>query len=400
MSVRVAPAAERRARALSLPSPLLGADEGAFAESVRAFACRHLRGPGARQRDERGEFWAEGWARCAELGLCGLPAPPALGGSGATRVGVAAALEALGYGCDDAGLVFSISAHLWSAVVPLWQFGTHEQQARYLPRLCDGSLIGVHAMTEPASGSDAYGLRTVASAADGGYVLTGRKSFITNAPVAGLVIVFARLPGTSGALGVTAFLVEAGTPGLAIETPVDKMGLRTSPMAEVSLDGVIVGEDAVLGRPGRGARVFTTSMEWERTLIMAGALGAFERSLEETVEYSREREQFGVPIASFGSVADKIADARIGLAAGRALLYETAARYDLGEAGPAPAAIAKIFCSEMILGRSLDLLQVHGGSGFTRSLPFERRVRDAVAGRIYSGTSEVLRRVIGKDMGL
>src|SRR5437773_3003686 len=214
-------------------SPFLNEEQRAFAETIKRFAREQLDDPDLVARDAKGEFWAEGWRRCGRVGLCGLPAPQEFGGGGADRVTTAAALDALGFGCPDGGLVFSLQAHLWSAVIPLWHFGTAEQQEKYLPKLCSGEWIGLHAMTEPGSGSDAFGLATVATESGDGYVLRGHKSLITNAPHAKLFIIFARSPGSEGPLGVTAFLVEAGTPGLTIGPPTDKLGLRTSPMADV-----------------------------------------------------------------------------------------------------------------------------------------------------------------------
>jgi alkylation response protein AidB-like acyl-CoA dehydrogenase len=255
-------------------------------------------------------------------------------------------------------------------------------------------------MTEPDSGSDAFSLRTTATADGTGFVLRGRKAFITNAPIADVLLIFARTPGTEGGFGVTGYLVEMGTPGLTIESTTDKLGLRTSPMADVVLDDVRVEGDAVLGKPGRGPQIFAASMEWERSLIMASQLGALRRALETTVDYARTRQQFGRPIGDFESVSDKLADIHVSLEAARALLYETAWRYDNGARGASPAAGVKLFSAELVLRASLDLLQVHGGSGFTTDLDFERRLRDAVGGRIYSGTSEIMRRLVAKELGL
>ena len=367
---------------------------------VRRFATDRLRDPELGRRDDEGEFWWDGWRRCAELGLCGLPAPEEFGGGGADRVTTAAALESLGYGCGDGGLVFSLSAHLWSAVVPLWHYGSSEQKERWLRPLCRGEIIGLHAMTEPGSGSDAFALRTTARQDNGGWVLNGRKTFITNAPTASLLIVFARTPESEGPLGVSAFLVEAGADGLEVERPMPKLGLRTSPMAEVVLEDVRVDESALLGRAGRGAGIFSKSMEWERCLIMASQLGVLRAAIEETVEYAREREQFGQAIGSFQAVSHRIVDASVALDAARALLYETAWRYDAGETDAAPAAAVKLVAAETVLQGTLALLDVHGGSGFTRELPFERRLRDAVGGRIYSGTSDMMRVMVARSLGL
>jgi len=383
-----------------LPSPLLSREQQEFALTIQRMAEDRLVDPNLRVRERAGEFWPDGWKQCAAAGLCGLPVPDDLGGGGADRVTTAAALEALGYGCTDAGLVFSINAHLWSAVVPLWQFGTPAQQERYLRPLCRGEWIGLHAMTEPESGSDAFSLRTTATPDGSGFVLRGRKTFITNAPIADLLLIFARSPGSTGGFGVTGYLVEATAPGLSIESSTDKLGLRTSPMADVVLDDVRVAGDAVLGKPGRGAQIFTASMEWERSLIMAGQLGSLRSALDDACDYARTRQQFGRPIGDFESVSDKLADIHVGLEAARALLYETAWRYDNGARGAALAAGVKLFSAELVLRASLDLLQVHGGSGFTTDLDFERRLRDAVGGRIYSGTSEIMRRLVAKELGL
>ena len=381
-------------------SPLLDQGRRGFVDELRRFASEQLDDPALAARDAAGEFWEEGWKRCAAMGLCGLPVPDDLGGVGADRVTTAAALEALGYGCSDAGLVFSLNAHLWSTVIPLWRFGSEQQRDRYLSPLCRGEWIGLHAMTEPGSGSDAFSLATLADPEGDGYVLRGRKTLITNAPLARLFVVFARAPGSEGPLGVSAFLVESDARGLTVAPPSDKLGLRTALMSDLVLDEVRVGADSLLGPAGRAARVFATSMEWERLLIMAAQLGALQRSLEEAVAYAKRRRQFGAPIAEFEAVADKLVDARVGLAAARALMYETAWSYDHGETRPGPAAAVKLLSAETVLRAALDLLQVHGGLGYTRELPFERRLRDAVGARLYSGTSELMRRILASDMGL
>jgi len=382
------------------PSPLLDDAGREFADVVRRFALEQLDDPGLRVRERAGEFWEEGWRRCAQMGLCGLPAPVEHGGAGTDRVTTAAALEALGYGCADGGLVFSINAHLWSAVVPLWQYGSDAQRAKYLGKLCRGEWVGLHAMTEPESGSDAFGLATTARREGDGFVLRGRKALITNAPLAGLFIVFARSPGSEGPLGVTAFVLEASTAGLEVGPITQKLGLRTSPMAELALDDVRVTGDSILGREGRGARIFGTSMEWERSLIMASQLGVLERALEEAVEYARSRHQFGAPIGSFQSVANRLSDTRAGLDAARAIVYEAAWRYDNGESDAAVAAAAKLVATETVVRAALDLLQVHGGHGYTDQLSADRRLRDALGSLFYSGTSDMMRRIVSRSLGL
>jgi alkylation response protein AidB-like acyl-CoA dehydrogenase len=255
-------------------------------------------------------------------------------------------------------------------------------------------------MTEPESGSDAFGLTTVARRDREVLLITGRKTLITNAPVADVFIIFARSPGTSGSFGITAYLVEAGAPGLNVEHSIEKLGLRTSPMAEIVLDSVPVRADSVLGKPGRGAQVFATSMHWERTIIMAGALGALERSLEEAVEYAQTRTQFGEPIGSFQAVSDLLVNSRVKLDAARALLYQTAWQCDNGARDASLPAAVKLVGTETVISAMLDLLQVHGGHGYTRALPFERRLRDALGAYAYSGTSAMMRRMVARGMGL
>jgi alkylation response protein AidB-like acyl-CoA dehydrogenase len=351
-------------------------------------------------RDRDGVFWRDAWTRYAELGIQGLPIPENLGGGGADVVTTMLALEALGYACRDGGLVFSLSAHIWTSEIPLWAHGTPEQQARWLPGLCDGTYIGCHTITEPDAGSDAFAMRTSATPADGGWVLDGRKTFITNAPVADVFVVFARIGEAIGPFGVTAFLVPAGTAGLVVEPHVQKMGLRTSPMSDVVLEGCFVPTDAVVGQPGHGADVFQTSMTWERACIMASQVGTMRRTLETCVEYARSRKQFGQPIGRFESVADKIADMKIAVEASRALVLRTGWLMDHGHDTTTEAAVAKAFVSEASVRTHLNAVQVHGGYGYMTEFEIERDLRDAIGGTIYSGTSEIQRRIIARGLGL
>ena len=296
------------------------------------------------------------------------------------------ALEAFGNGCVDAGLVFSVNAHLWTSVIPLWHHGSPEQQERWLPDLCSGRAIGCHAITGTDAGSDPFGMRARATRVDGGYVLDGRKTFITNAPIADLIIVFARLNDAVGPFGICAFLIEAGTPGCSTSAEFDKMGLRTSPMSEVVLDGCFVPEDAMLGRRGRGGEAFQMSMRWERACIMASQVGVMARTLEACVSYAKERQQFGKPIGKFGAIADKLADMRIGIDAARALVL-VGRMMDQGLDASVEAAEAKVFTSEAAVRCQLDAIQIHGGYGYMTEQGLERSLRDAIGGTIYSGTS-------------
>jgi alkylation response protein AidB-like acyl-CoA dehydrogenase len=379
--------------------PWLSDEQRDYYEVACAFAGKLVDDPVA-DRDAEGRFWREGWDRCGAFGFQGLPIPEEWGGGGADVVTTMLGLEALGYGCPDSGLVFSVNAHMWTSEIPLWAFGTREQQQRWLPGLCSGQLIGCHTITEPDAGSDAFALQTRAARTSAGFVIDGRKTFITNAPVADLFIVFARTGAGIGPFGVSAFLIEAGTPGCRVESPASKLGLRTSPMADVVLDGCEVSDEHLLGAEGQGGEIFQTSMRWERACIMASQVGVIRRTMESCIEYARNRRQFGQPIGRFGPIADKVANMKIDLEASRALVLRTGWLMDQGVDDAMDAAVAKAFVSEANVRAQLDAVQIHGGYGYLTDLGIERGLRDAIGGTIYSGTSEIQRRIIARRLGL
>ena len=383
-------------------APWLTDDLLEFRSNVVTFANGELAQTPADRiaRDRDAEFWRAGWDACGRFGIQGLPVPGELGGQGQDALTTAIALEGLGSACEDGGLLFSINAHLWSAVTPVWKHGMPEQQRRWLPGLCDGSLIGIHAVTEPGAGSDAFGMTTRAEPDGEGWRITGRKTFISNAPVADLLIVFARTTPGTGPTGITAFLLERGAPGMEVPGHLDKLGLRTSPMGEIVLENVAVGPGDVLGTVGRGARVFQTSMDWERGLIMSAQVGAMQRVTERSVRYATQRRQFGQEIGRFASVSNKLADMTTRLHASRAMLYRAAHVMDAGRDPTASSAQAKVFISEASIATHLDAVQIHGGYGYMTEFEVERALRDALGGTIYSGTNEIQRHLIAKRLGL
>jgi alkylation response protein AidB-like acyl-CoA dehydrogenase len=283
----------------------------------------------------------------------------------------------------------------------MWKFGSDAQKTRYLPGLCSGSLVGVHAMTEPGSGSDAFALRTRAVSDGNGYRITGTKTFISNAPEADVVIVFAVTDANKGFHGgVTAFIVERGAPGFSAGTKFDKMGLRTAPLGELAFDDVRVDASAALAGIGGGSRVFTTAMDWERTCLGASHVGTMERLLEQSLSYARTRPQFGQAIGKFQAVAHRIADMKVQLEAARLLVYRAAWRLDHSRSVSMDASIAKLFVSESLVSAALATVQVHGGYGFMTEYEVERALRDAIGSTIYSGTSEMQRNIIARWLGL
>ncbi len=351
-------------------------------------------------RDRADEFPREAWRKCANFGIQGLPFPEKYGGAGADIMTTMLTMEGLGYGCRDNGLIFAMNAQMWSVQMPILSFGTDAQKEKYLPGMCRGEIIGAHGMSEPDSGSDAYSLRTRAERVDGGYVLNGSKTFVTNAPVADVALVFATVNPARKMWGVTGFLVEKGTPGFTIGKPIDKMGLRTAPMAELIFEDCFIPEENRLGPEGAGSNIFNDSMEWERSCILGSHIGAMERQIEEAVQYANEREQFGQAIGKFQSVANRIVDMKVRLETARLLLYKVAWLKKQGKSAVMEAALAKLYLSESFVQSGLDAIRTYGGYGYMTEFEVERNLRDAIGGMLYSGTSDIQRNIIARLMGL
>lgn len=377
----------------------LTAEQRELTEAATSFARQELNRD-LMKREDAGEFSCEAWQACARFGVQGLPVPSELGGAGSDILTAALVMEALGYGCEDNGLIFSLNAQIWSVELPLMLFGTEAQQRAYLPGMVSGDIIGAHGMTEPGSGSDALHISTRAELHGDHYLLKGTKQYITNAPVANVLLIYASVQGHAGLAGVSAFLVDATTPGLAVSGNFEKMGLRTSPMGEITLQDCAVPVESRLGPEGAGMAIFNSTMEWERSCLFASVAGAMRRQLEACVAYARSREQFGQPIGKFQGVSDKLADMYVRLEAARSLIYRCAWLKQQGRAAPAEAAAAKLFTSEAWVRSSQDAIQVHGAWGYMKHAGIERDLRDAVASTIYSGTSEIQRVVLARMLGL
>lgn len=383
----------------------LSEEQAAFRRSVIEFAKKELRkGEGEaaaiRRREKSGELFRDGWSKCAEFGIMGLPVPEEFGGLGRDIIDCTIAMQALGRECLDAGLLFAISSHVFTCEIPLTLFGSAAQKEKYLPRMVEGEVIGCHAMTEPEAGSDAFSIRTTAEKKSDRWVIRGAKTFTSNAPIADLFLVFATTDRKKGWAGVTGFLVEKGTKGLSVGTPLEKMGLKTSPTGEITLEDVEVPLDAVLGRPGQGSAIFNAEMEWERSCLFATHLGAMQRQLDTCVAYAKTRSQFGKPIGQFQAIAHKIADMRVRIELAELALYKVAWLKASGQRAQMESAISKLFVSESFVQSSLDAVQIHGGYGFMAEYDVERDLRDAIGGKLYSGTSEIQRNIIASLLGL
>jgi len=368
-------------------------------DAIEKFAAAEL-GRNLFANDREGVFDRDGWNKCGNMGIHGLAVPEIYGGLGRNAVTTVGALERLGYACRDNGLIFSINAHMWTVCAPLVGFGTEEQKRRYLPDLCNGKLIGANAVSEPGSGSDAYSMRTQAAKKGGRYILNGNKTFVSNGPVADVMIAFAVTDKQKAGGGISAFLVEKSFKGVSVARTLEKMGLRTSPMAEIFFEDCEIPEENRIGEEGAGAGIFMHSMIWERGCILASAVGAMQRLLEQSIQYARERKQFNTPIGKFQQVSCKIVDMKMRLESARHMLYYAAYRKDQSKSPYMETAMAKLHISESWIRSCEDAIQIHGGYGYMAEYELEREMRDALGSRLYSGTSEIQRNLIASFLGL
>ena len=375
-------------------------EQRAFKQRVIAFAQQELNDDLV-AADKHGVFPREHWQKCAEFGIQGLAVPAEYSGSAETDIMTALlAMEALGYGCRDNGLLFALNAQMWTVQLPILHFGTEAQKAKYLPAMCRGTCIGAHGITEEESGSDVFSLQTHAEKRGDAYVLNGAKKFVSLAPVADIALIFATINPAVGKWGVTAFIVEKGMAGFDVGPTQDKMGLRTVPMGELTFADCVVPAANRLGPEGAGVSISSSSLEWERCCILAGQLGAMARQLETSIRYARERVQFGQPIGKFQSVSNRVADMKVRLETARLLLYQVAWLKKTGASATMETALCKLYLSECFTASSLDAIRIHGGNGYMTDSEVERDLRDAVGGVIYGGTSDIQRTIIARMLGV
>lgn len=350
--------------------------------------------------DAVGEFPHAKWKLLQQTDLFRVPFAEQWGGLGQDLLTTMYLLEGLGYGCRDGGLNFSVSTHIVSAGVPIERFGGDAMKERFLPSICDGDRIGAHAITEPGSGSDALAMRTTARKDGDHYVLNGSKTFVSNGAVADVFVIYARTHPDGGPLGITAFVVERDTPGFAIGNPIPKMGLRTSPLTELFFDDCRIPAANVIGRRGGGFLVLDHVMKWEILCSFVINLGEMEHRLEQVIAYAKERTAFGAAIGSYQAVSHRIADMKVGVETTRKWLYDTAAKFLRGESITTDLAITKLVASEQNVATAMAAVQILGGNGYMAEYGVEKDLRNAVAGTIYSGSSEIQRNRIAGTLGL
>ncbi len=370
------------------------AERERYAGSFAAWSKDHV------QRDQQGEFPAGLWKLVGESGLLRLPFDTEWGGVGYDLLTTMYILEGLGYGCRDSGLNFCVSTQIVSAGIPIQRFASRYLKERYLPRICDGTLIGAHAITERRSGSDAAAIQTTATPRGNTFVLNGEKCFISSAPIADLVVVYAKTKTGNSPFGITALVVDRETPGLEIGPSIEKLGLRTSPFANITLTDCVVPKANVIGQVGSGFLVLDYVMKWEILCNFIINVGTMQNRLERVIEFSRSRIQFGAPIGSYQLISSKIVNMKIGLDTARMWLYDTAERFLSGIDVMLEVSVAKLLASEANLNSALDAVQIFGGRGYITECALEKDLRDATGGTIYSGTSEVHRSKIARILGV
>ncbi|MDI5963290.1 acyl-CoA dehydrogenase family protein [Streptantibioticus silvisoli] len=345
-------------------------------------------------------FRRRDWTGLAAMGLLGAAVPQEYGGSGFGALDTALLFEAAGEGCADNGLLFAAAAHLFACVRPLVEFASEGIRKALLPALCSGEWIAGNAMTEPESGSDVSRLATRATKVDGGYLLDGVKSFVSNGPVADLYVTYATTDPQGAYFNTTAFAVDKDSPGLVAGPPMEKSGLTTCQSSQVVFTRCFVPDDRVIASPGQGQLVFQTSMQWERCCLFAIYLGQQERLIGQCVQHVRERRQFGKRLADIQPVADRLAEMRLRLESGRLLLYRACAEIDSGQDPSLWISLAKLAVSEAAVATALDATRIFGGRGYLKEYGIEEQLRDALPATTFSGTSDIQRQLIARGMGL
>jgi len=369
----------------------LSKTENLFLQMIREFAEKEVK-PLAAEIDEQERFPIETVEKMGKIGLMGIPIPTQYGGAGGTNMMYGMAVEELSRVCGTTGVV--LSAHTSLCATPILENGTEEQKMKYLPKLASGEWIGAFGLTEPNAGTDAAGQQTTAVLDGEEWVLNGSKIFITNGGYAHVYIIIAMTDKSMGTKGISAFIVEKGTPRFSIGKKEMKMGIRGSATTELIFENCRIPKDNLLGKIGGGFAIAMKTLDGGRIGIAAQALGIAQGAMDETVKYTKERKQFGRSISQFQNTQFQMADLETKVQAARLLVRSAHYKKDNGIPYSVDAAMAKLFCAETAMEATTKAVQFHGGYGYTREYPVERMMRDAKITEIYEGTSEVQRMVI------
>ncbi|MGH2499852.1 MAG: acyl-CoA dehydrogenase family protein [Candidatus Limnocylindria bacterium] len=371
----------------------LSPEQQQIRQLARDFADREI-APGARERDRSETFPAEVLAKMAPLGLLGGPVPERYGGMGIDYVSHALITEEIGRA--DSSVRTTLSVQISLVELTILKFGTEEQKRAYLPALCRGEIIGCFGLSEPEAGSDAAKLRTAAIRDGDCWVLRGRKTWISNGGVSTLALVFAQADASKGHRGITAFLLDRNAHRYGSQPIHGKLGLRSSDSSELILDDVRVGDAQRLGEVGEGFKIAMAALDSGRYSVAAGAVGVAQACIDASVAYATQRESFGKPIAAHQLVQELIADMVVETEAARLLVWRAGDLKDKGRPNTRETSLAKLFASEAAQRAADGAIQIHGGYGFSDEFPVERYWRDARVNRLYEGTTQIQKLIIGR----
>ncbi|WP_372643964.1 acyl-CoA dehydrogenase [Ancylomarina sp.] len=366
-----------------------------FQQMIRDFAENEVK-PLAAEVDEQERFPIETVEKMAKIGIMGIPIPKQYGGAGGNNLMYSIAVEELSAVCGTTGVI--VSAHTSLCAAPILEHGTEEQKQKYLPKLASGEWIGAFGLTEPNAGTDAAGQQTTAVEDGDNYIINGSKIFITNAEYAHVYVIFAMTDKSQGTRGITAFIIEKGTPGFSFGKKEKKMGIRGSATNELIFENCVLPKANMLGKLSKGFGVAMKTLDGGRIGIAAQALGIAQGAINETVKYVKERKQFGRAISAFQNTQFQLADMNTKTEASRMLVRKAAYKKDNKIAYSVDAAMAKLYAAETAMEVTNKAVQLHGGYGYTREYPVERMMRDAKITEIYEGTSEVQKMVISANM--
>jgi butyryl-CoA dehydrogenase len=361
-------------------------------DTIRKFAKEEI-APAASENDKKAQFPRDIFHKLAELGFMGTPIPEEYGGAGFDYISHAIVAEEIGR--VDSSLRGTYSVQVSLVELPIFKFANEEQKKKYLPKLTSGEWIGCYGLTEPNSGSDPASMISTAKEEGDHYVLNGQKTWITNAGIADLAVVYAKTDPEAGARGITAFLVERGFEGFSTRDLHDKLGLRASNTGEIFLENCRVPKENVMGEIGRGFKLALGTLDFGRFTVAAGCVGLAQGCIDICKEYAKQRIQFGKPIGSFQLIQQMIADMVVGCEAGRLLVYRAGDLKNKGVPNTRETSIAKYYCSEMANRVAYKAIQIHGGYGFSGEYDVERFYRDARINTLYEGTSQIQQLIIG-----
>jgi acyl-CoA dehydrogenase len=383
---------------MSGPIPPFTDEHEDLREAIRRFVLTELR-PHAQEWEDARWFPNEVFHRMAELGYLGLKYPEEHGGEGGDYVHDAVLTEELPR-AGSGGLSAGIGAHIGIATPPIWRFGTEDQKRRFLEPAIRGEKIAALGITEPGTGSDVASTRTFARRADGGYVVNGAKTYITNGVRADFVVTAVKTTEEGGHQGLSFLIVEKGMEGFSVSKKLEKMGWHASDTGELAFDDVFVPEENLLGEENRGFYLIVANFQWERLLMSLGAVGSMTAMIERTVEYMQERTAFGRPIGKFQALRHKLAEMAVKLEASRSLTYHALRLFASGQDAVREVTEAKLLTQRAAFEVADDALQIHGGAGYMKEYELERAARDTRLGPIGGGTDEIMKEILGKQLGL